>query len=189
VPEIRRDCFLTPLELGAAGVVVPRVESRAQAEAVIRLCHYPPLGERGVSLSRAHTGFRRVKPDQYLAEANAAILVAVQIETAAALDALDDIVSVPGIDMLFIGPSDLSVSCGISAELNDPDMADTINRILSAARRHGRHVGLQTTDIASAKSLVANGLNFISCATDLSALSNGLRSNLIALEDIATRRA
>lgn len=133
VPEIRRDAFLTPLELGAAGVLVPRVETADQARAIVDFCRYPPGGSRGVSLSRAHTGFKRVTAADYLPRANAEILIGVQIETAEALNVLDDILAVEGIDMAFIGPSDLSVSCGISPGLTEPEMAGHIDSILLPA--------------------------------------------------------
>lgn len=181
VPEVRRDCFLTPLELGAAGVLVPRVETAEEARAIVDFCRYPPSGSRGVSLSRAHTMFRRVSADSYLPKANDEILIGVQIETAAALNALDDILSVEGIDMAFIGPSDLSVSCGISPKLTGPEMAAHVDNILSACRRHGKVGALQTTDWETALALVPSGLSMISATTDLAALQHGMRAALDAL--------
>ncbi|MDR6756366.1 2-keto-3-deoxy-L-rhamnonate aldolase RhmA [Mycoplana sp. BE70] len=181
VPEIRRDCFLTPLEMGAAGVLVPRVETADQARAIVDFCRYAPSGSRGVSLSRAHTGFARVSASEYLARANKEILIGVQIETAEALDSLDDILAVEGVDMAFIGPSDLSVSCGISANLRAPEMASHIDNILAACRRHGKIGALQTTDWESAMALVPAGLAMISATTDLAALQHGLRAALAAL--------
>lgn len=183
VPEIRRDAFLTPLEMGAAGVVVPRVESGDQARAIVEYCHYPPAGSRGVSLSRAHSGFTRVRAAEYTARANAEILIAVQIETATALGALDDILSVEGVDMAFIGPSDLSVSCGIDPDLTAPEMAGHVAAILAACRRHGKYAGLQTTDWATARALVPQGLHLVSATTDLAALQSGLKAALAALPD------
>lgn len=181
VPEIRRDCFLTPLEMGAAGVLVPRVETAAQARAVVDFCRYPPAGSRGVSLSRAHTGFSRVSAGEYLPRANDEILIGVQIETAEALSALDDILAVEGVDMAFIGPSDLSASCGISPDLRATEMAAHVDNILAACRRHGKIGALQTTDWVAALALVPTGLNMISATTDLAALQYGLRAALAAL--------
>lgn len=181
VPEIRRDCFLTPLEMGAAGVLVPRVETADQARTIVDFCRYPPSGSRGVSLSRAHTGFGRVSASEYLSRANAEILIGVQIETVEALNSLDDILAIEGVDMAFIGPSDLSVSCGISSNLKDPRMASHINNILAACRRHGKIGALQTTDWESAMALVPAGLTMISATTDLAALQYGIRAALAAL--------
>ncbi|GAW34407.1 2-keto-3-deoxy-L-rhamnonate aldolase [Roseovarius sp. A-2] len=184
VPEIRRDAFLTPLELGAAGVLVPRVETADDARSIVDFCHYAPSGSRGVSMSRAHTRFSRVNPAEYLPQANADLLIGVQIETEAALDALDDILSVEGIDMAFIGPSDLSVSCGISPKLTSPEMATHVDAILAACKRHGKFGALQTTDWEAALALVPNGLSVISATTDLVALQHGMKAALGALNTL-----
>ena len=178
VPEIRREYFLTPLELGVGGILVPRVETRAQAEEAVRYALYPPHGERGVSLCRAHTGFKRVLAREYLPKANANVLLMVQIETSAALDNMDDILSTPGIDMAFIGPSDLSVSCGIDSSLRAPQMRAVIDRIIAAARRNGVAIGIQTSDTEVAADLVRNGVRMVSCTSDLNALLAGITASL-----------
>lgn len=181
VAEIRRDCFLTALEMGAAGVLVPRVETADQARAIVDFCRYPPGGSRGVSMSRAHTGFSRVVAGEYMPRANAEIMIGVQIETAEALHALDEIIAVDGVDMAFIGPSDLSVSCGISPSLTAPEMAGHVAAIFAACRRHGKIGALQTTDWATARALIPDGLTMISATSDLAALQFGMQAALSAL--------
>ena len=181
IPEIRREYFLTPLELGVSGILVPRVESREQAEAVVRYGRYAPLGDRGVSLRRAHTGFRRVERDAYTAKANDEVLLMVQIETRPALDRLDEILSTPGIDMAFIGPSDLSMSCGVEGSLRAPALREIVDRIVEASVRNGVAVGIHTYDMAVAAELVAAGLHFVSCNTDVNALMKNLESGAEAL--------
>lgn len=188
IPEIRREYVLTPLELGVAGILAPRVESRAQAEELVRFCRYPPLGDRGISLNRAHTGFRRVDRDAYTAQANAEILVMIQIETRAALANLDDILSTPGIDMAFIGPSDLALSCGIDSSPRSPEMRAAIERVVAAAQRYGLSVGIHTYDLEAAAELAALGVGFISIDTDVNALQKALGSGLRKLRDLAGER-
>ena len=188
VPDTRREYFLTPLELGAAGIVVPRVESRAQAEDIVKYGRYAPQGDRGLSLMRAHTGFRRVDKDSYLAKANEDILLIAQIETRQAVDRLDEILSTPGIDMAFIGPSDLSLSCGTSSSLRDPAMRALVDQIAAAARRHGVFVGIQTYDLAIAAEFVAQGIGLISCNTDANALLSTLSGNVADLRRLAGDR-
>lgn len=185
IPDIRREYVLTPLELGVAGILAPHVESRAQAEDLVRFCRYPPVGDRGVSLCRAHTGFRRVQRNEYIAQANADVLVMIQIETQAALDHLDEIVSTPGIDMVFIGPSDLSISCGIDSSPRSPDMRAVIRRVTTAARHHGLSVGIHTYDLEAATELMTEGVGFISCNTDVNALLSNLGSGLDRLRAMA----
>jgi 2-keto-3-deoxy-L-rhamnonate aldolase RhmA len=183
IAESRREYILTALELGAAGIMVPRVESRAQAEEIVRYVRYAPEGDRGLSLCRAHTGFRRVPQKEYTARANEEILVMAQIETKLAIDNLDDILSTPGIDMAFIGPSDLSLSCGISSSLRSPEMREIVDQVIAKAQRHGVLVGIQTYDIGIAAELVAAGVNLISCNTDINALLSGLEPGVKELRE------
>lgn len=181
VPEVRREHFLTPLELGVAGILVPRVESRAQAEDVVRFGRYPPVGDRGVSLCRAHTGFRRVDKDTYTAQANADVLLMIQIETEAAIERLDEILATPGIDMAFIGPSDLAISCGVDGSLRAPEMRALVDRIVEGARAHAVAVGIHTYDMEVAAELAARGVGLISCNTDVNALLKNLGASVETL--------
>ena len=178
VAEGRREYIMTALELGAAGVMVPRVETRVQAEDIVRYARYAPAGDRGLSLCRAHTGFRRVKKDDYIAQANRDVVVIAQIETQAAIENLDAILSTPGLDMAFIGPSDLSLSCGIDGSLRAPAMRELVDLIAAAGRRHGVAVGIQTYDMEVAAELAAAGVAFISGNTDVNALLAGLEPGL-----------
>ena len=190
VAEGRREYILTALELGAAGIMVPRVETRAQAEDIVRYTRYAPEGDRGLSLCRAHTGFKRVKKDDYIQKANRDILLMAQIETKAAVDNLDEILSTPGIDMAFIGPSDLSLSYGIDGSLRSPEMRAIVDRVIACARRHSVAVGIQTYDMEIAAELVTAGVGFISCNTDANALLAGLGTNLNQLrKGLGTRLA
>jgi 2-keto-3-deoxy-L-rhamnonate aldolase RhmA len=188
IPEIRREYVLTPLELGVAGILAPRVESRTQAEDLVRFCRYPPAGDRGISLCRAHTGFRRVDRNDYTARANADILLMAQIETQTALDNLDDILATPGIDMAFIGPSDLALSCGIDASPRTPRMRAIIERVVATARAQGLSVGIHTYDLEAAAELVAAGVGFISFDTDVNALQKALGSGFETLHDLTGGR-
>lgn len=181
IPDTRREYFLTPLELGVAGILVPRVESRAQAEDAVRFCRYPPLGDRGISLCRAHTGFQRVAKDVYTAQANSDILLMVQIETRPAIDRLDEILSTPGIDLAFIGPSDLAVSCGVDGSLRAPEMRALVDAVIAAAKRHDVAVGIHTYDMVVAAELAADGVHLLSCDTDVNALLKSLGAGLESL--------
>lgn len=174
VAEGRREYILTALELGAAGIMVPRVETRDQAEEIVRYTRYAPEGDRGLSLCRAHTAFKRVRKDEYIQSANRDILLMAQIETKTAIENLDEILSTPGLDLAFIGPSDLSLSFGIDSSLRSPEMREIIDRVIDCARRHGVAIGIQTYDMEIARELVGAGVNFISCNTDVNALLTGL---------------
>ena len=183
VAETRREYILTALELGASGIMVPRVESRAQAEEIVHYARYAPEGDRGLSLCRAHTAFRRVERVEYTQQANRDILLMAQIETKRAVENLDEILSVPGLDMAFIGPSDLSASCGISSSLRSKEMREIVACVIASAKRHGVSVGIQTYDAEVAAELAAAGISLISCNTDVNALLSGLQPGIEALRE------
>jgi 2-keto-3-deoxy-L-rhamnonate aldolase RhmA len=188
VAETRREYILTALELGAAGVVVPHVESPEEVAEIVRYGRYAPDGDRGLSLMRAHTGFRRVDKDTYLAKANAEVLLIAQIETRRAMDRLDEILSVPGLDMVFIGPSDLSLSCGVPGSLRAPEMRALVDRIVERAAAHGVAVGIQTYDLEVGAELVARGVGLISVNTEANALLSSLSGSVAALRKLAGGR-
>ncbi|MDO1582734.1 HpcH/HpaI aldolase family protein [Rhizobium oryzicola] len=128
------------LDAGAAGVLVPRVSTAAQAKAAVAATRYPPLGERGVGPGRA-AGYGYRIPD-YLKSANEDLVLAVQIETAEGLTNVEEIVAVEGIDVIFIGPGDLSVSLNALGPNGAPRVEDAILTIAAAARKAGKTVGL-----------------------------------------------
>lgn len=132
------------LDAGAQGVIVPRVETVEQVDRIVSFCRYPPLGTRGVALGGRHMDYASSQDwNETMKAANNEVLVAVMIETAAGLHALDSIASRPGIDMLFIGPADLSAAVGTPGHFRSPQVDDAIARIVDAARRNNLLVGVQ----------------------------------------------
>jgi len=130
------------LDLGAYGVLIPWVNSKEEAENAVRFCKYPPEGIRGFGPRRAGM----FDPDYYKT-ANEELLVAIQIETKEALKNLDEILSVPGIDACYIGPSDLSVSLGFGVPPNwdEPRYLDAFDRVLETAERYSKPAGMFAT--------------------------------------------
>jgi 2-keto-3-deoxy-L-rhamnonate aldolase RhmA len=104
IPEIRRETILKPLDSGATGLLVPVVEAAEQVKEVIRHAKYPPAGNRGVALRRAHSLYGKPEAGPYLQQANEETVIAIQIENPSALRNLDEIATVPGVDALFVGP-------------------------------------------------------------------------------------
>jgi len=127
------------LDIGAYGVLIPWVNSREEAENAVRYCKYPPEGMRGWGPRRAGM----FDPDYYQT-ANDELLITIQIETQEALDNLDEILSVPGIDACYIGPWDLSVSLGfgIPPDWNAPRYQAAFDKVLEAAAKHGKPAGM-----------------------------------------------
>jgi len=130
------------LDIGAYGVLIPWVNSRAEAEAAVRACKYPPSGLRGYGPRRA-----AMLDPEYYRTANDQLLISVQIETQTALDNIDDILSVDGIDACYIGPYDLSCSLGlgIPPKWDDERYLAAFDRVLEAAKRHGKAAGMFAT--------------------------------------------
>lgn len=128
------------MDSGAAGVLVPNVRTRAEAELVVSAVKYPPQGSRGVGLARAH----RYGPgrDDYFRTNNDASIVILQIEHVDAIRDIDAILGVQGIDAAFIGPYDLSASMGLTGQLEHPEMREASNRLLTACGRHGVAAGI-----------------------------------------------
>jgi 2-keto-3-deoxy-L-rhamnonate aldolase RhmA len=132
VPEINADISRV-LDLGAAGIIVPRVETVEQAQDVVQRARYVPEGVRGVGAARANAYGMQIQP--YLSGANDSLLVIVQIETAKGLAAVEEIAAVPGLDGLCIGPGDLGVSLG--HQTGSPVFEAAIQRIFHAAKQNG----------------------------------------------------
>jgi 4-hydroxy-2-oxoheptanedioate aldolase len=122
------------LDAGAMGVIVPMVNSRAEAEAAVAACRYPPDGKRSFGPMRA-----ALTAPEYFRHANAAICCIPMVETREALDNLDDILSVPGVDAIYVGPNDLSLSLGLGpgADHDDEVFRDALEEIVAGCRRHG----------------------------------------------------
>jgi 2-keto-3-deoxy-L-rhamnonate aldolase RhmA len=131
------------LDLGAYGVLIPWVNSKEDAENAVRFCKYPPEGIRGFGPRRPGM----FDPADYYKTANSELLVAIQIETDKALKNLDEILSVPGIDACYVGPWDLSVSMGfgVPPKWDDPRYLAAFDRVLEAAKRHGKPAGMFST--------------------------------------------
>jgi 2-dehydro-3-deoxyglucarate aldolase len=166
------------LDSGAAGVIVPMVNTRADAELAVKGAKYPPLGIRGVGLARAQGYGQHF--DEYVRRANAETLLVVQIEHVDAVKNIEEIVSVPGIDATFIGPYDLSLSMGIPGQLSHPDLLAARQRVLDATLAHGLAAGIHLVHPdrcdTELPACLAQGYRFIALGTDILFLGDSCRS-------------
>lgn len=160
------------LDAGAAGVVVPRVSSAGTAAGAVRASRYPPQGERGIGPGRA-AGYGRTIADA-LARANETTLVAVQIETRTALERVEEIAAVDGVDLLFIGPGDLSVSLGLAGGMADPALDEAVERVLTAASAAGRAAGIFAPDVERARRWRERGFALVVVGSDLGFMAEGI---------------
>ena len=152
------------LDLGARGVICPMVDTAAHAEAFVSACRYPPLGTRSYGPLRGAFGSGREQTER----ANQAVLAFAQIETAEGLANVAEIAATPGLDGLYVGPADLSLTLGLVtfADLNDPELLAALDRVLDAAREAGVVPGIHAPSVDDAVAMAHRGFRFIGAATD-----------------------
>lgn len=167
VPQIDKEGMLKYLEMGARGLLVPMVSTAAEAREVVALTRYAPLGARGISTRRAHNDYDGSDMKAYMARANEEITILVQIETREALGNLDEIASVPGIDGLLVGPSDLSSSLGDFGNFETPEFKAAIDQIIAAAKAHGRHVGFVHSNAKVLQEMRAKGMDILNWNSEI----------------------
>lgn len=167
------------LDSGTWGVLVPMVNSREEAEAVVRACQYPPEGERSIGGAFAPLGFDSRRAE-YAEFANREILVGIQIESQQAVDNCEEILSVPGLDLAFIGPNDLHASLGLRprSESEEPVFNEALGRVKEVAARYNIPLGIFASNGQAARARAAEGFRFISVIGDIAALEQGLDLNL-----------
>lgn len=172
------------LDFGAEGVIAPMINSAADARAFVAATKYPPRGERSVGAHRAAAlaGFPDQRP--YLQEANETTLTLAMIETRAALDNLDAIAATPGIDVLFVGPSDLSLALteGASLDAHSAEVEAALDKILAACSKAGKIPGLYCIDGARAAATAKRGFKFLTVGSDLAFLRAGAAEQLAKLK-------
>lgn len=133
--------FFRPMEAGAAAIMAPHIKTRQEAEWVVTNTRYPPIGRRGFDNAGPDGDFCFAPPREYLEHVNRETLLIAQIEDPEAIDNLDDIIGVEGLDVLFVGPGDLSIAMGIPFEFDNPKLRDVYERVAKAADAAGKWWG------------------------------------------------
>ena len=164
------------LDAGALGILVPLVSTEAQARSVVAYAKYPPAGVPGAAAAAASR--YGLELGSYLRSANDETLVGIQIETKESLENLDSIAAVDGIDLLFVGPQDLTLSLGLLDDRANPKVRDAMRRVVAACERHGKVPGMLVINPEEKRSAVELGFRFISLAADLRFLLDGARQFL-----------
>ena len=159
--------FIKPiLDGGAEGIVVPQIRSAEEVRRVVSDCRYPPLGQRGFG-PRVPSDYGRDAGPDYVERANRELFVAVQIENADALEALDEIAAVPGLDSLCLGPWDLSGALGHLGEVEHPSVVAAIETVIAKARAAGLYVGAgMGSDPDYARLMIRRGVQWLQVGTD-----------------------
>ena len=173
VPNGHPEYVTRVLEGGALGVIVPHVRSAAEAQRVVAAAKFAPAGDRSLGGTLPHLQYRPFPAVEAMQAINDATMVTVMMETLEALEHVEEIAAVEGVDMLFVGTTDLTTEMGIIGKLDHPRVRDAYARTIAAARKHGKHVGIG--GLASRPDLIAEfvkqGARFVSTGTDLGFLS------------------
>jgi len=167
------------LDLGAAGIVVPRLDTADQAREAVTFLRYPPDGQRGVALLTRGARLGAVSHGE-VAYVNRDIVGIVQIETPSALREADEIAAIDGVDVLFVGPADLSHSLGVPGKFDDETYLAALRSVIDACRAHGKAAGILLYDPASFGPHLEMGFTFVGLGADLSFVANGAKAALAA---------
>jgi 2-keto-3-deoxy-L-rhamnonate aldolase RhmA len=168
------------LDLGAAGIMLPQLQSAAEVRDAVRYLRYPPVGQRGVALrtrgadmgSLGHADVARVVNDR--------VVGVVQIEAAATVAEADEIASLDEVDVLFVGPADLSHNLGIPGRFDEPTYLDALRTVVAACQAHGKAAGILIYDASALDPLLELGFRFIGLGSEGSFVSSGARAMLQA---------
>jgi len=171
------------LDQAPDGVFMPRVRTRADAERLVSLAKYPPVGRRGIGGSTCpvgkYVGWRTLADQvQYV---NRDLVIGIQLETAEALENLEEILSVPHIDIAVVGNDDLSTSMGIPGEFEHPDYVEAVSRVIDACRRHGVLPGVAVGDPRWARFWAERGARMFWCGSDVIAMWQGVAQQIDGL--------
>ncbi|MFM8321169.1 MAG: HpcH/HpaI aldolase family protein [Chloroflexota bacterium] len=181
LPDVTIENVKRALDAGTFGLLAPMINTARQAEDLVRWAKYPPQGQRSFGYAFAGLTFGGSMAE-YLKVANQETLLAIQVESKDALDNLDELFCVPGIDMAFVGPVDLSVSLGLDPlpENPHPLFQEALAEIQAGARRHHMPLGIFCSSGAAARRRIAEGFQFVNVASDLGSLTANVLRELQA---------
>lgn len=174
VPWCEPGIIMKMLDAGAFGIICPMINSRAECEAFVGACRYPPRGYRSFGPVRASW----YGGSDYFKHANDTLITMAMIETKQAMENLDSILSVPGLDSIYVGPNDLSISLGYppSGTPTEPEVLAAFRQIVAAAKRHGVYAGIHCGSTAMAKEVIAMGYQFVTLMADNAFLAGAAKA-------------
>ena len=175
--------IMRALDAGALGVQVPQIRDREEAEYAARATRYPPRGIRGLATSHRAASHGMADPAGYVEAANAETMLIAYVENLDAVRNLEEIVTVPEIDVLFIGPADLSASLGYPTQTSRPEVVAAIDRVYAVAGEAGIPVGTVAADAEGARALIEKGARLIAIGSDLQMIGGWSQRTLQALRN------
>ena len=170
------------LDLGAAGIMLPQLQSIDEVRTAVGYLRYPPTGQRGVALRTRGARLGTIGHADVARVVNEQIVGIVQIESIGGLAAVDDIAALDEVDVLFVGPADLTHSLGIPGRFDEPAYLDALRAVVAACRTHGKAAGILIYDAAGLPPLLDLGFTFIGLGSEGAFVSAGARAMLAAAE-------
>ena len=183
VPGLAYHLIAPVLDAGAFGIMVPMVETAAQAENLANWCRYRPEGVRGLGFGVGHDDYDRGDVVPKMAAENERTVVIALIETAIGIGNADAILAVPGIDVGWLGHYDLTNTMGITAEFEHPDFHAAVDTFLAACERHGKAPGILAGTVEAARAWRSRGFRALCCGTDVSVFQSALGGLIGALKE------
>lgn len=188
VPEITYPYIAQSLDAGAQGIMIPRVTGPEQVRQAISMMKYPPQGRRGSAQTRGYTRFQSGAVSQVMAEANRQTMLVVQIETSEALENIEAIVSVPGVDATLIGPTDLSIALGVPGQFDNPVMEAAIEKTILMSLQHGVIPALHINNLDLAAKWAKHGMRMLSYSAEIGLMMQGGKTAVAAIRTAFDRQ-
>jgi 2-keto-3-deoxy-L-rhamnonate aldolase RhmA len=171
VPEWSYAHVTQPLDCGAQAIMAPRITEPGQVRDILQMMKYPPLGMRGSVVARGHTDLKSGSVVDVMNDANEESMLIVQIETRQALEGVDQILAIPGVDAALVGPTDLSVALGIPGKMTDPILVAAITSVIEACRRAKVFPAIQMNDLTLASHWASKGMRLVSFNSEIGMLT------------------
>jgi 2-keto-3-deoxy-L-rhamnonate aldolase RhmA len=181
VPHLETHFVSRVLDAGAEGIMVPMTSRREQAEAIVRYSKFTPIGLRGFGTQTGQTDYKPLKAAEFMKEANEHTLIIAQIETREAIENIDAILSVEGIDVGLIGPNDLSISLGIPDQMGSEILMKAIDKVVETGKKKRKATGIHIANIEALKIWRSKGMMVLAYSTDIGFQYNASKS---ALEEL-----
>jgi len=167
VPDWSYPHLARPLDAGAQGLMIPRIGNAQQVREVVQMINYPPVGRRGSAQARGYTAFKTGSVSEVMAAVNEETLLIIQVETREATQNLEEIAAVEGVDVLLVGPNDLSIALGVPGRLEDAFFIETIQKVIQACNSHQVVPALHINDVGMAVRWAQQGMRMISISSEI----------------------
>jgi 2-keto-3-deoxy-L-rhamnonate aldolase RhmA len=174
VPEWSYAHVVQPLDAGAQAIMAPRITEPQQVKDILQMMKYPPFGRRGSVVARGHTDLKSGSIVDTMRDANEESMLVVQIETRQALERVDEILGVEGVDVALVGPTDLSVALGIAGKMTDPLLVSAIGSVIDSCKRHNVYPAIHMNDLTLASHWAEKGMRLVSFNSEVGMLTNAV---------------